>query len=49
MADESGAKLPLGQATKRLAALWRECDLETRERFQSLAAMEKEKMLIATG
>jgi HMG (high mobility group) box len=49
MVDESGAKLPLGQATQRLAALWRECNVETREKFQTLAALEKEKMLIATS
>ena len=45
MVDDSGEKLPFGETTKRLAAKWRECNVETLARFQQLAAEEKDKAL----
>ena len=35
--DDKGEKLPFGETTKRLAQMWRECDDETRARFQEQA------------
>ena len=43
--DDAGEKLPFGETAKRLAAKWRECDEETKAKFQALAAEEKEKIL----
>jgi topoisomerase IA-like protein len=37
--------LPLGQTTKRLATMWKECDAETRAHFEQLASNEKKKVL----
>ncbi|KAG7351117.1 DNA topoisomerase I [Nitzschia inconspicua] len=40
--DEDGKKLSLPEATKVLAQMWRDCDEETRAKFQLLAEDEKE-------
>ena len=45
--DENGEKLPLGETTKRLAQMWKECDAETRSKFDAMAVEEKEKLLVA--
>ena len=42
--DENGKRLPLGETTKRLAALWKKCDDKTRARF--VAEAEKQKALL---
>ena len=42
--DEDGNKLPLGETTKRLAKMWKECSDDTRSRFMEEA--EKQKSLI---
>jgi len=39
--DDQGEKLSFGETTKRLAQMWKECDEETRTRFQNQAAEEK--------
>ena len=41
--DENGNKLPLGETTKRLAVMWKNCDEDTRARFTAEA--EKQKAL----
>lgn len=43
--DDQGNKLPFGETTKRLAQMWKECDAETKTRFQEQAAEEKTKLL----
>jgi hypothetical protein len=40
--DENGRRLPLGETTKRLAQMWKECDDEARSGFLVDAAKEKE-------
>lgn len=40
----TGMKLPFVETTQRLAALWRECDANVKEKYQQLAAMEKAKL-----
>jgi hypothetical protein len=45
MLDQYGQKLPLGETTKRLASLWKECDEDARAKFQRQAAEEKELLL----
>jgi hypothetical protein len=45
MLDQDGQKLPLGETTKRLASLWKECDEDARAKFQRQAAEEKELLL----
>jgi pyruvate formate-lyase activating enzyme-like uncharacterized protein len=45
MIDQNGQKLPLGETTKRLANLWKECDEDRRAKFQRQAAEEKEQLL----
>ena len=40
--DENGDKLPLGESTKQLAKMWKECDEETRSEFQKQAEKQKE-------
>lgn len=48
MVDEStGKKLPLGEATKRLASRWRDSDNETKAKFHQLPEEEKEKLLVS--
>ena len=44
--DENGDRLPLGETTKRLAQMWRECDEEGRARFVTEA--ERQKELVAS-
>ena len=44
--DEDGKKLPLGQTTKRLAQLWKECDADARARFDAEAAKQKELLAV---
>ena len=39
--DEEGKTLPLGETTKRLAAMWKDCDDDTRSRYQAEAASYK--------
>lgn len=46
--DDNGEKLPLGETTKRLALRWKECDSETRAKFDAMAAEEKEKLLVSS-
>lgn len=46
--DGDGNKLPFGETTKKLAALWKECDDETRTKFDKQAEEEKEKLLKTT-
>jgi DNA topoisomerase-1 len=46
--DQDGVKLPLGETTKRLAALWNVCDEETRAQFQQQASEEKEKLFVSS-
>lgn len=41
--DEQGEKLPFGETAKRLAKMWKECDDETRARFQEQAADAKKE------
>lgn len=43
--DNDGEKLPFGETTKRLAQLWKECDEDTRRRFEDQAAREKQVMM----
>jgi hypothetical protein len=43
--DNDGEKLPFGETTKRLAQLWKECDEDTRRRFEDQAAREKQAMM----
>ena len=40
LVDDKGDKLSFGEATKRLAAMWRECDEETKAWFQIIAVDE---------
>ena len=43
MVDEvTGEKLPFGDAAKRLASLWHECDDATKEKFRQMASKEAE-------
>lgn len=42
----TGAKLPLGEATKRLAALWRECDEKRKDKYREMANKENELGLV---
>lgn len=42
--DENGNKLPLGETTKRLAKMWKECTDDTRAKF--MAEAEKQKGLL---
>jgi len=42
--DDDGNALPLGETTKRLAALWKECDNGRRKKFERQAALEKEML-----
>jgi hypothetical protein len=44
--DESGKKLPLGQTTKRLAEMWKQCDEESRSGFMAQAEKEKEAVAV---
>lgn len=46
--DEKGDKLPLGETTKRLAQMWKECDPDTRSKFDAMALEEKAKMLVTS-
>ena len=39
--DEDGNKLPLGETTKRLAKMWKECDDVVRDRFVKEAEKQK--------
>lgn len=43
--DQFGNKLPLGDTTKRLAALWKDCDDDTRAKFQNMAEEVKRKLI----
>jgi hypothetical protein len=43
--DESGKKLPLGETTKRLAQMWKQCDEETLSGFMAEAEKQKEAVL----
>jgi hypothetical protein len=43
--DDVGEKLPFGETTKRLAQLWKECDEDTRRRFEDQAAREKQILM----
>jgi phage host-nuclease inhibitor protein Gam len=43
--DDNGKKLPFGETTKRLAQMWKECDEDTRRRFEDQAAREKQEMM----
>ena len=45
MLDQDGQKLSLGETTKRLASLWKECDEDARAKFHRQAAEEKEQLL----
>ena len=40
----TGMKLPFVETTQQLAALWRECGASVKEKYQQLAAIEKEKI-----
>ena len=40
--DETGKKLPLGETTKRLAKMWKECDEEVRNKYVIQAEQEKQ-------
>jgi hypothetical protein len=44
--DEDGNKLPLGQTTKRLAQMWKECEDDARARFDAEAAKQKELLAV---
>jgi phage host-nuclease inhibitor protein Gam len=44
--DEDGNKLPLGQTTKRLAQMWKECNDDARARFDAEAAKQKELLAV---
>ena len=46
--DPDGKSLPLGETTKRLAEMWKNCDSLTRAKYESKAAEEKEKLLSST-
>ena len=46
--DDNGEKLPLGETTKRLAQRWKECDSETRAKFDAMAAEEKENLVVSS-
>lgn len=48
MTDQDGQKLPLGETTKRLASLWKECDEDARAKFQRQATEEKEQLQSAS-
>jgi hypothetical protein len=48
MLDQDGQKLPLGETTKRLASLWKECDDDARAKFQQQATEEKEQLQSAS-
>ena len=48
MVDKNGQKLAFGEATKRLAALWKDSDDETKQKFQKLAEEEKKILLSST-
>jgi hypothetical protein len=39
--DDTGKKLPLGETTKRLAKMWKECDEEVRNKYMIQAEQEK--------
>jgi hypothetical protein len=40
--DDDGVKLPFGETAKKLAQMWRDCNEETREKFEGEAKKEKE-------
>ena len=42
LVDNDGQKLPFGETTKRLAQMWKECDEDTRRRFEDQAARQKQ-------
>lgn len=42
--DDDGNKLPLGETTKRLAQMWKDCDKDIREKFVKEA--EKQKLAL---
>ena len=44
--ETTGEKLAFGEASKRIAVLWNECDDKTRQRFETMAAEEKERLLV---
>jgi phage host-nuclease inhibitor protein Gam len=44
--DEDGNKLPLGQTTKRLAQMWKECHDDARARLEAEAAKQKELLVV---
>jgi phage host-nuclease inhibitor protein Gam len=44
--DEDGNKLPLGQTTKRLAQMWKECHDDARAPFDAEAAKQKELLAV---
>jgi len=39
--DENGKKLPLGETTKQLAKMWKECDAITKTQYEDKAKLEK--------
>jgi DNA topoisomerase-1 len=47
--EKTGEKLPFGEASKRIATMWKECDADVRQRFEKMAAEEKERMLVVNG
>ena len=46
--DDQGEKLPFGATAKKLAAMWRLADKETKAHFQNQADEEKKKLLQST-
>ncbi len=47
--EKTGEKLPFGEASKRIATMWKECDANVKERFEKMAAEEKERVLVVNG
>lgn len=43
--DDDGKKLPLGETTKRLARMWKECDEKTKQEFTVEAERQKQAMV----
>jgi phage host-nuclease inhibitor protein Gam len=43
--DDDGVKLPFGETAKKLAQMWRECNEETREKFEAEARKEKDDFM----
>lgn len=40
--EDNGRTLPFGDTTKKLAQVWRECNVDTREKFEAEAKKEQE-------